>query len=103
MIFTISGRHIEITDAIKKYAREKTSKLPKYYNLINQVEVIVGDGRPGNVSLEIIARGEHSKMFIVTQTGKDVYQCIDAAVRKLERQLTRKKAKERDDKRTGGK
>jgi ribosome-associated translation inhibitor RaiA len=29
LLFTISGKHIEITEAIKKHAEEKTSKLPK--------------------------------------------------------------------------
>ena len=101
MLFTISGKHIEITEAIKKHAEEKTSKLPKYYSSINQVEVII-DGRPdGNTGVEIIARGEHSKIFVVTETGEDAYRCIDVAVHKLERQLRRKKGKERDNKHTG--
>ena len=102
MLFTISGKHIDITEAIKIHAEEKTSKLPKYYNSINQVEVII-DGRPdGNTGVEIIARGEHSKIFVITETGEDAYRCIDIAVHKLERQLRRKKGRERDDKHTGG-
>ncbi|MHC4890126.1 MAG: ribosome hibernation-promoting factor, HPF/YfiA family [Planctomycetota bacterium] len=102
MLFTISGKHIEITEAIRRHAEEKTSKLPRYYNSINQVEVII-DGQPGgNTSVEIIARGEHSKVFIVTETGEDAYRSIDVAVRKLERQLKRKKGKERNNKHMGG-
>ena len=102
MLFTITGKHIEITEAIRRYAEEKTSKLPKYYNSINRVEVII-DGEPsGNTSVEIIARGEHSKIFIVTETGEDAYRCIDVAVHKLERQLRKKKGKERDNKHGGG-
>ena len=102
MLFTISGKHIEITEAIRRHAEEKTSKLPRYYNSINQVEVII-DGQPGgNTSVEVIARGERSKVFIVTERGEDAYRCIDVAVRKLERQLRRKKGKERNHKHTGG-
>jgi putative sigma-54 modulation protein len=98
LLFTISGKHIEITKAVKKYAEEKTSKLPKYYSSINQVEVII-DGEPNSkMSVEVIAKGEHSKIFVVSETGGDIYRCIDAAVRKLERQLSRKKGKERDNK-----
>ena len=101
MLFTISGKHIEITEAIKRHAEEKTSKLPKYYNSINQVEVII-DGRPdGTTGVEIIVRGEHSKIFVVTETGEDAYRCIDMAVHKLERQLRRAKSKERDNKHAG--
>ena len=102
MLFTISGKHVEITEAIKAYAEEKTSKLPKYYNSINQVEVIVDGGQGSNTSVEIIARAEHSKVFVSTQTGEDAYRCIDMAVHKLERQLRRAKSKERDNKHTSG-
>lgn len=102
MLFTISGKHIDITEAIRKYAEQKTAKLPKYYNNINRVEVTIDGSSGGNNSVQIIARAEHSKVFIVTETGIDVYRCIDVAVRKLERQLRRKKTRERDDKHTGG-
>lgn len=100
MLFTISGKHIEITEAIKKHAEEKTSKLPKYYNSINQVEVIIDGGQGGSSSVEVIARAEHSKIFVGTETGEDAYRCIDMAVHKLERQLRRAKSKERDNKHT---
>jgi len=102
LLFTISGKHIEITEAIRKHAEEKTSKLPRYYDSINQVEVIIDGSRGGNTDVEIIARAEHSKIFIVKETGEDAYKCIDVAVHKLERQLRRKKGRERDNKRTGG-
>jgi putative sigma-54 modulation protein len=102
LLFTISGKHIEITDAIKSYAEEKTSKLPKYYNSINQVEVVIDGGQGGNTSVEIIARAEHSKVFVSTQAGEDAYRCVDMAVHKLERQLRRAKSKERDNKHASG-
>ena len=102
MLFMISGKHIGITEAVKKYAEEKTSKLPKYYSSINQIEVIINGEPSGKTSVEVIARGEHSKLFVVTETGVDIYRCIDAAVHKLEEQLRRKKSRERDNKRAGG-
>jgi len=102
LLFTITGKHIDITEAIKRHAEEKTSKLPKYYDSINQVEVIIDNEPGGSTSVEIIARGEHNKIFIVKESGEDAYKCIDVAVHKLERQLRRKKGKERDNKHTGG-
>ena len=102
MLFTISGKHIEITEAIRRHAEQKTSKLPKYYNSINQVEVIIDGGQGGNTSVEIIARAEHGKVFVGSETGEDAYRCIDMAVHKLERQLRRVKGKERNHKHMGG-
>ena len=99
MLFTITGRHVEITDAIRSHAEEKTAKLPKYYNSVNQVEVIIdGGGDGGDATVEIIARAEHSNVFIAKESGQDTYACIDLAVHKLERQLRRKKKKQRNNK-----
>jgi len=101
LLFTITAKHIDITEAIRKHAEQKTSKLPKYYDSINQIEVIIDGQQGGGTSVEIIARAEHSKVFVVTESGDDTYRCIDLAVRKLERQLRRTKGKERDNKRSG--
>jgi putative sigma-54 modulation protein len=102
LLFTITGKHVSITDAVRSHAEEKTSKLPRYYSGINQVEVIIDGKEGGRVSVEVIARGEHGNVFVATETGDDAYQCIDMAVHKLEGQLRKKKTKERDDKHVGG-
>lgn len=101
MLLTITGKHMEITEAMKRHAEEKTAKLPRYYDSINQVEVRIDGGPGGNISVEVIARAEHSKVFVCSETGQDAYGCIDIAVHKLERQLRRAKGKERDNKHTG--
>ncbi len=102
LLFTISGKHIEITDALRAYAEEKTSKLPKFYSSLNRVEVIIDGSDGGNCSVELIARAEHSNVFVVTERGSDAYACIDKAVHKLERQLRKKKEKQRNNKHIGG-
>ena len=101
MLFTIAGRHIDVTEAIKKHAEEKTCKLPRYYNSLNRVEVIIEGNSGANTGVEIIARAEHNKVFIVKESGEDAYKCIDLAVHKLERQLRRQKEKERNNKHSG--
>ena len=98
MLFTISSKHIDITEAIKKHAEEKSARFQKYYDSINRVEVIINGNKTGNTTVEIIASAEHNKIFIGKGTGEDAYKGIDAAAHKLERQLRRKKGKERDNK-----
>jgi putative sigma-54 modulation protein len=102
VLFTITGKHIDITEALRAHAEEKTAKLPRYYNSITQVEVVVDGSEHGHVAVEVIARGEHSNLFVASETGQDAYQCIDMAVHKMERQLTKKKTKERNKKHGGG-
>lgn len=101
MLFTITGKHVEVSEAIRKHAEDKTSKLPRYYDSINQVEVIIEGAKGGIANVEVIARAEHSNVFVGKEAGDDVYRCIDLAVHKIEEQLRRKKEKERDNKHKG--
>jgi putative sigma-54 modulation protein len=92
MLITITGKHIEITDAIRSHVEEKVEKLPRYYDSVGQVEVILDGNEGGGQSVEIIVHAEHNDVLIAKETGPDTYSCIDAVVHKMQRQL--KKAKE---------
>ncbi len=102
MLFNITGKHVDVSEAVRAHAQEKTSKLPKFYNSINQIEVIIDGAVAGKMGVEIIARAEHSNVFIASEKGDDAYKCIDLAVHKLERQLRRKKERQRNNKHIGG-
>ncbi len=103
MDIRIVGKHMEMTDAIKTRIEDKVSGLPKFYNSVLDVEVIVEGSKDGlSKSVEIIARSRHSHVFVAKQTGEDMYTCVDDAIKKLERQLTKQKEKERDNKHTEG-
>jgi ribosomal subunit interface protein len=83
---------------LRNHAESKISKFPRYYNSINHVEVKVERAEGHLPTVEIIARGEHNKLFIAKETGADIFTCIDAATHKIERQLTKMKTRERDNK-----
>ena len=40
MEIVVTGRHMDITPAIREYATEKVSKLPRYFDRIQSIEVI---------------------------------------------------------------
>jgi putative sigma-54 modulation protein len=102
VIITLSGKHLEITPAIRKYAEEKAGKLTKFYDLIKEIEVIL-DGKDAKAkSVEIIVSAEHRNMFVGSCTGEDLYGCIDQAAHKLERQLTDHKERFRNRKHVTG-
>ncbi len=101
MQITLTGKHIDITDAIRSYAEEKCAKLPRYFDLISQIEVIIdGNADGGHKMVEIITSADHYNDIIAKETGDDVYACIDIAVDKIERQLTKQKEKQRNHKHT---
>lgn len=87
MDIMVSGRHMDITDAIRAYAEEKVAKLPRYFDRVQQIEVIVCKADKHH-ELEVIVHADKTDPFICKVEGEDLYACIDEAVDKLERQLT---------------
>ena len=103
MLFTITSKHFDITDEIRAHAEEKCSKLPRYYDSVNQIDVIIEGNKEGvHNNVELIARDEHSNVFVASETGDDTIACFDLALHKLERQLRRKKQKQRNNKHISG-
>jgi len=87
----ISGKHMEVTNALKDYVRKKIGKLEKYFKDITEVQVTLSvekDRHIVEVTIlvnGIILRGEE-------ETG-DMYASIDMVVDKLEKQIEKYKTK----------
>ena len=98
MDIKISGRHLEITPAIRQYAEEKANRLPKFYDLVQDIEIIleVADGRMMRAEVVVIA--EHKNRFVAQHEGNDLYGCIDQAMHKVQTQLTAHKERFRNRK-----
>jgi putative sigma-54 modulation protein len=89
MQIKVSGRHIDVTEAIRAYAAEKAGKLPRYFDRVQAIDVILDKGpKNGDLHVEMIVDAEHADPFVANASGADLYACIDDAVNKLERQLT---------------
>ncbi len=103
MIVTVSSRHMDVSPALKAYAEQKASKLVKYYDRIQEIEVVFDSGKDGT-RLEMIVNAEHKNMFIASHDNAqgDAYACVDGCMAKLERQLTEHKDKFRNRKHSTG-
>jgi putative sigma-54 modulation protein len=88
---------MEVTEALKSYAEQKANKLLKYFDRIQEIEVIFDAGKDAT-RVEMIVNVEHKNMFIAHHDEGDAYACIDGCVDKLERQLTDHKKKVRNRK-----
>jgi putative sigma-54 modulation protein len=100
MNIQITGKHFDVTDAIRSHTEEKASRLPRYYSSIHEIEIIYGTSDNG-IFAEVIVRCGHGHVFVATEKGeakKDLYTCIDSVFHKMERQLTKAKGKERNPK-----
>jgi putative sigma-54 modulation protein len=92
---TIEARHMEVTDAIRQYAESKVEKLPKYYDNIQSIEVVI-DMDGGQPSVEIIVQARRKSTFVAHHRDADLYAGIDECVDKVSQQLRRHKDKVRD-------
>jgi len=91
MQINITGKRIEMTPAIEDYANKKLDKLQRYFDRIQQIDLVVDrpSGQASNqFDVEVITHVERHDPFIATTTGDDVYACIDGVVDKMSRQLS---------------
>jgi putative sigma-54 modulation protein len=87
VVVTVSARHMDITPPLKAYAEEKAGKLTKYYDLIQEIEVVLDAGKD-SMRVEMIVNAEHNDTFVAHYDQGDAYAGIDGCVQKLERQLS---------------
>lgn len=91
----ITGKNIELTDAIKKYIEEKMSKLDQYLKDIEPVEVSVwvqankGKGEDWS-KVEVTLTMPHLTVRS-EELSQDLYGAIDIVQEKLERKLRENK------------
>ncbi len=97
MRIEVSARHMELTDSITEYAEKRAEKLTKYYDRIQQIDVIV-DQEEREFVVEMQVHVEHHEAFVGKTKDPDVYACLDAVVDKLARQLTDHKTRLKDHK-----
>lgn len=100
MIVTVTGKHLEITDAIRAHVEDKASKLPRYLDAVMQVSVIIESVATSLFAVEVIVSVQRREDVVAREQGADLYACIDLAMHKVERQLHKIKEKQRDNKHT---
>lgn len=91
MVVNVTGRHLEITPAIKAHATERAEKLLKYLDTIQMIDVVLDSAKEG-VSVEIKVSVANSNPFVAHHgpspaAPSDAYACIDQCAAKVERQL----------------
>ena len=97
MEIKVTGRHLEITEAIREYAENKAGKLPRYFDRTKAAEIIA-ERIHDQFEVEMIAHVDRADPFVAHARGQDLYACIDDLVSKMERQLTDHKDKLRNRK-----
>lgn len=88
---TVTGRQVQITDAMRDYAIEKISKIERFSTRIIDV-LITMDIQKLDQRVDISLKFDHIKIKS-TATSENMYTSIDKAVHRIESQIRRYKEK----------
>ena len=100
MQIQVTARHVEVSNDVREYIHEKANKLPRYYDRIHEIEVIL-DHVSEQFSAEMIVRVDREPTIVASETGPDTFVLIDVIIGRLERQLKKLKDKRRNHKHDG--
>ncbi|HZN59401.1 MAG TPA: ribosome-associated translation inhibitor RaiA [Planctomycetota bacterium] len=96
----ITGRDGQITAQNKTHARDKITKLEKYFDGTEKIEAILTRSG-GSASVELVMSVRKGKPLVCQCEDKDLYAAIDKVLDKAEALLTKRKERLKDHK--GGK
>ncbi len=101
MQYSVTFRHMEASDHLKEYGREKLLRLEKYLDAVIDAEVVM-----------TVEKFRHKAEVLVTSDGlkikaeeetEDMYSALDMVVDKLEKQIKRRREKQKSHKAAPGK
>lgn len=99
MQIVVTGRHMSVTDSMKQHAEEKTQRLTRFYDRVQEIRAVL-DFDGGMPTAELIVAIEHSDDLVAREQSADMYAAIDTVCDRMERQL--RKHKERIDQKHRG-
>jgi putative sigma-54 modulation protein len=90
---TVTGRHLEITDAIREYARKKLDGLHLDYPRIIEAKVILDVQTHHRHFAEIILFCANHITIECSSTSEDLYAAIDETISKIARRMRKYKTR----------
>ncbi len=92
MQIEITGRNVDVTDAIKDYARRKIQKVVDGFSSVENVRVILDIQKIRHIA-EVIVQGRQRLRLEASETSEDLYASIDLVSDKIGRQLRKSRDK----------
>lgn len=101
MQLTLTGHHVDITEALRNHVTEKFQRLERHFDQVLDAHVILTVEKvklrhKAEASIHITGH----KMF-AEDVQEDMYSAIDSMVDKLDRQVVKHKEKSKDYHRNG--
>ena len=91
MNITITGRHMDLTDALKTHVEEGLEKITHHFDKVIDVDVILAVEKHRQTA-EFNVHANHLRIN-AKETSEDMYASIDAALNKVDRQVRKHKGR----------
>jgi len=88
----VTFRHMESTEALRKYAEEKIRRIGKYFYTPSEAHVVLSVDS-GNRQVAEIELHAHGTIIHGKEEMDDLYAAIDLVIDKIERQVQKRKEK----------
>ena len=91
MQLTITGHHIEVTEALRNHVTEKVARLARHFDKVMEVHVVL-EVQKLQQKAEATVHVNGANLF-AEDTQEDLYSAIDNLIDKLDRQVLKHKEK----------
>lgn len=91
MNLTISGRHLEITDAIRSHVTTGLDRVKRHFDKVIDANVVLAIEKHRHRQIAEINLHANGLRINAKESSPDLYSSIDSALSKIERQVTRHK------------
>ena len=91
MKIKVTGRGMDVSGYFTKTAEKKASKLERYFKPDTEMSIMLTTEK--NRKIAEVTVNLYGVLLRAEETGEDMYICIDAALKKLERQVRKHRTK----------
>ena len=88
MAIEITGRHVEVTESIREYARKRLDRVAREFPRVDTIHMILDVQRYLRIAEVIVHARRHIRLE-AREESEDMYASIDTVVDKIVKQLRR--------------
>lgn len=89
----VTARHARVSKTMKEYAEEKARRLPRLFDRLRKVEVVLDREGADGASAEMIVSAVRGKVMAVRCSGRSAMEAVDAVTEKMEHRLSKFKGR----------
>ncbi len=101
MEISVTGRHVDITEPMDKFVRDKVLRLERLYDRVDRANIVVCR-ESTRFRTELVLHADHKHTFVAQTEADEFNASVDLVIDKMERQLHEHKEKLRNRKHQPG-